>query len=241
MSVTRTPRPTSLCVALGVLAGLTGTSRAEESIVKEVVAPRWLEGAYFSVSFAVQTSPSSFYVIPEDVQLALGDTPSELRASKSGSWDLPGAGTVPFAYEIVIRGDDLSTAEWSLTNTSPTAMAYPVSASVYSFNTHTVFDNGAEPSTPGSGAGTPSAITLGGPDVINTAFDPNYLWPDPCNTGDLFQAVLVQWAELDNHRLIGPGMVATWSLDADFVPAPGAIAPLSLVLVPRRRRAAPRA
>lgn len=236
MSMSRSVR--SVLAPAMLVCALSPAARAEESIVKEAVAPRWLEGGIFSVSLAVQTSPSSFYVIPEDVRLTLGDTPNELRASKRGEWDLPDFGIVPFSFELVIRGDDLSTAEWALTNTSDVAIAYPVSATIYSFDTHTVFDTGLEPSTPGSGPGTPGAIWMGGPGIHQTWFDPNYLWADPCNTGDLYQAVLVQWAELDNHRLFAPGLTARWSLDADFVPAPGTLGMLVVVLLaPRRRHA----
>lgn len=209
------------------------------TIVKEAVPSEHLVGHIISVSLIVRTGPSSYWVIPEDAVIQQG-APGTLVAGKSGSWELPDVGMVPFSYTLEIVGDELSTAVWSLTNISMAGQAFPSSATLYprQHNLRVVMDDDSFPSTPGSGEGASMAETVAGLPVFATFFDPNYLWNDPINAGDLDTSAQVQWTEIPNFTAFAPGMTCSWRWDADLVPAPGGMLALASLgaLTTRRRR-----
>ncbi len=187
-----------------------------------------LVGCVASVSFAVQTGPSSFIVFSEGAPIVLGSSPGSVVGQASGSFEWKSE-VYDWGFQLDLSGPT-EMSPWSLKNSGSDNRVYLMSVILDSFPTATsgaLFDDGSTPSTPGSGPGSPSAITVSGPAVVNTGYDPGFLWAHPSNAGDLYTSVLVQWAELGTHEIFGIGVTAEWVLDTDVIPAPGA----ALVLV----------
>lgn len=216
-----------------------GAGDARGKVISDSHAPD-LIGGIASFTFAVRTGPSSFFVFNEGAPIVAGMEPDSIVAAVSGAHEWKGQ-TYGWGARLDLAGPT-ETSAWSLTHTGTDTRVYIMSVILSSQATPesgAVFDDGSEPSTPGSGPGTPQALTVSGPGVINTGFDPAYLWGGWCNTGDLYTNVLVQWADLNNHMIFGTGTTARWRLDTDVVPEPPAVAALLLMAcaVRRRRRA----
>jgi hypothetical protein len=188
-----------------------------------------LVGCIASVSFAVQTGPSSFIVFSEGAPIVLGSSPGSVVGQASGSFEWKSE-VYDWGFQLDLSGPT-ETSPWSLKSTGPDNRVYIMSVILDSFPTATsgaLFDDGSAPSTPGSGPGSPSAITVSGPAVINTGYDQGFLWAHPSNAGDMYTSVLVQWAELGTHEIFGIGLTAEWILDTDVIPAPSGALILAL-------------
>jgi hypothetical protein len=218
---------------------MCGNARAD--VIDESHA-RNLVGGIFSVTFAVQTGPSSFVVFNEGTRITRGAAPDSAWAETSGVFEWFGE-NYAWGFRFSLQGST-TTEPWTLSHTGPDGRVFAMSSILYTPPTRggAVFDNGGLPSTPGSGPGTPQGVTVSGPVIINTGWDPAFLWNGPVNTGDLYTSTLVQWAELSNHRIFGPGVTARWILDTDTVPPPGVPATMSVLIGlgwHRRRRHKP--
>ncbi len=208
--VPRTDVNRLICTALCVLCLGFGGTLALGDVADEMQADALAE-SIISVSFVVQTGPSSYLSFPRDVILTPGPDEHQIVASSSG--EMPWEDEVyEWAYEFTLTGET-STAAWTLTNTSPDDRVAIQSVNFFKAHGPLVFDDDSEPSTPGSGPGIDPAIHVSGPAITTSSY--TLEWGNSINAGDLFTHAIVGWVELPNLDVFLPGTTAQFIIDTD--------------------------